>query len=412
MSKTGRRRAAADVVTKVLLAGILVVLLILIVVIVTQRSSEPPPKGSETAAVQDQKPVPGSEAAPVVQPGEAVSRPPEAPPPPPMVGRPDRIREVLQEGKTYEVILTLDLHGPVREKEWGLQSTVSLAYRAEMDMRRTIKKNDGTRVVEWRELGKCRLVKATSRLEDIRFVYTEPGALLFGAIGAGLGILDTYLTGGTITQLAVELVRPVLQFLPGTIQNQLDSYNTKVQGMLDSLSGKKVQITYVDGMGVVELVPIDCTLTREERDFLFASAVLGDAFLLPDVESKPGDTWEVDGAAFADFLPPSWRGVPKGKIVIRRADDFERDGKKFARLVCSSGTLEVDATDASRSRLATFTPRGYLIYNITDGHVQEAELSARIMMHEASRDHLLFESRFETQPEVRTTYFCRIVDSP
>jgi len=449
------RRGATDTTTKVLLLGILIVLLALVFLVVSQRPSVPPEKAAEIASqvkegsqsstvspqksddttsqvkvekpketaqsiasaatpqseVQGKKPVPGSNAPVAVRAGQTVSRPPEVPPPPPSVGRPDRIREILQEGKTYEVILSLDMHGPVREKEWGLQTTVSLAYRAEMDLRRTIKKNDGTRVVELRELGKCRIVKATSKLENIQFVYTEPGTLLFGAIGAGVGLLDAYLTGGVITQLAAAVVVRAIQLLPGSIQKQLDDHNTKVQAMLDSLSGKTVQITYVDGMGVAELVPVGCTLTQEERDFLFTSAVVGDAFLLPDVESKPGDMWEVEGAAFADLLPPSWRSVPRGKIVIRRENDFEKDGKKFARLRCSSGTLQVDATDASRTRLATFTPRGYLIYNITDGHIQEAELAADIAMHEASRDHLLFESRFETQPRVRTTYFCRIMDS-
>ena len=409
MSKTGPRRAAADVVTKALLAGILVVLLILIVLIVTQRSSGPPPKVSETAAVQDQKPVPGSEAAPVVQAGEAVSRPPEAPPPPPMVGRPDRIREVLQEGKTYQVVVTWDLTGPVREKEWGLQTTVNMAYRAELDLRRHIKKNDGFRLVEVREIGNCRMVKATSTV-DIQFVYTEPGSLLFGAIGAGLGLLDAWLTGGQITMLAARLIAPVLATVQGAAEARLNEYNTKVQGMLDSLSGKTVQITYVDGMGVVELMPVGCSLSQEERDLLFTSAVVSDAFLLPDVESKPGDAWEVDGAAFTDFVPPSWRGTPRGKIVVRREQDFEKEGKKYARLRCA-GTVAVDATDASRLRLATLSLRGYLNYNIVAGHIESGELLAEIAMQEASRDHLLFETRFESQPRLRVTYFCQIVDS-
>lgn len=36
----------------------------------------------------------------------------------------------------------------------------------------------------------------------------------------------------------------------------------------------------------------------------FASAVVLDAYLLPDVESKPGDSWQVPGEAFSDLMPP------------------------------------------------------------------------------------------------------------
>jgi len=46
----------------------------------------------------------------------------------------------------------------------------------------------------------------------------------------------------------------------------------------------------------------------------------------------------------------------------------------------------------------------------TNEVITTAELTAVGSMEEASRDHLLFEARFETQPKVRLTYFCRIVN--
>jgi len=436
-----RRTGAADTVTKVLLAAILVALVALVVVVwrgsggpsatqTTEKSrtelQDKQKPEVEQKAAQDKKDTdsskrnenvnpqekqssspetskkPDSEVRVVVQPGQTVSRPPEAPPPPPTVGRADRIREVLQEGKTYEVITTAELTGPVRDKDWGLEKTVHLAYRAETQIRRTIEKNDGRRIVELRHIVDARMVKATSRVE-IKFVPTDRGTRL-------LGWLDRLLTGGTISRLAAHAVAPICRVAESAVQRQIDDENTKVKALLDSLSGKTVRITYEDGRGVVELQPVGCALTEEERDLLFASAVVTDAFLLPDEQSKPGDVWDVDGAAFADLLPPSWRGVPRGKISIRRDEDFEENGAKYARLRCYQGTLRVDATDQSRTRLASLTPRGEVKYNITAGHVESAELTAVGSMEEASRDHLLFEARFETQPKVRLTYFCHIVN--
>jgi len=412
-----RRTGAADTVTKVLLAAILVALVALVVVVWrgsggpsggrTSQESKAELQQNSGAKQQDNHSAetntkPGSRAPELVQAGQTVSRPPEAPPPPPTVGRADRIRDVLQEGKTYEVITTAELTGPVRDKDWGLETTVNLAYRAETQIRRTIEKNDGRRIVELRHIVDARMVKATSTVE-IGFVISDPGVEL-------LSMLDNLLTGGRITAVAAIVVAPIFKSAESIVQKKIDDENTKVKALLDSLSGKTVRITYEDGRGVVELQPVGCALTEEERDLLFASAVVTDAFLLPDEQSKPGDVWDVDGAAFADLLPPSWRGVPRGKISIRRDEDFEENGAKYARLRCYQGTLRVDATDQSRTRLASLTPRGEVKYNITAGHVESAELTAVGSMEEASRDHLLFEARFETQPKVRLTYFCHIVN--
>jgi hypothetical protein len=70
----------------------------------------------------------------------------------------------------------------------------------------------------------------------------------------------------------------------------------------------------------------------------------------------------------------------------------------------------VNATDQTRTRLATLTPQGELKYNITKGHIESATLTAEASITEASRDHLLFEARFETQPKFQSTYSCRMLD--
>ena len=405
------RWGAGDLVLKALLAAILCVLVVLLFVVLLGRREDTrgttPVTGPQPGPVVQpgetvQRPPTGPQPGPVVQPGETVQRPPTAPPPPPMVGKPDRIRDVLQEGKTYEVITTADLTGPVRDKEWGFETTVNLAYRAELRMWRTIEKNDGHQIVERREIKECRMVKGTSTAE-VKFIYTEPGVLLFGGI-------DYLLTGGQATAVAVSVIEPVCAVAGATMQGYLNDNNTKIAAKLDSLSGKTVRITFEDGRGVTTLEPAGCSLTEEERDFLFGSAVLTDAFILPDESSHPGQVWQVDGSAFVDFLPPSWRGVPEGAISIRRERDFEERGNKYALLKCYAGTIQINATDNSRARLATLTPRGELKYNITDGHIESGELNAEGTMEEASRDHLLFETRFETNPTVRLTYSCAIIE--
>ena len=392
-----QQRGATDLVTKILLGGILVVLVILVGVLLWRGGGGD--QGTQSGGAGSGT----GQEKPVVQAGQTVSRPPQSPPPPPQIGRPDRIRDVLQEGKTYEVTTTADLTAPVRDKDWGIETIVHLAYRAEVCFHRKIEKNDGRQVVELRHIQSARMLKATSTVK-IDCLWTKPALLV-------LGFLERYLGGtGEVTAVSAALLDKIFTVGNWAAQATLNEQNTKVKAMLDSLEGKSVRITYEDGRGVVSLVPVGCTLTEEERDFLFASAVVTDAFLLPDKASKPGDEWEVDGGAFVDFLPPSWRGVTSGKVWIRRERDFEENGQKYALLRCYRGTLRVNATDQTRTRLGTLTPRGELKYNITKGHIESATLTAEASITEASRDHLLFEARFETQPKFQSTYSCRMLD--
>jgi imidazolonepropionase-like amidohydrolase len=95
--------------------------------------------------------------------------------------------------------------------------------------------------------------------------------------------------------------------------------------------------------------------------------------------------------------------------MIRRESDDEQSGKKYARLAIRRGTVNVDASDARRTRQGTLSLRGTLRYNITAGHVETADLRADGAVLEASRDHLLFEARWEANPQVIFEYKCQIV---
>ena len=43
---------------------------------------------------------------------------------------PNRIKETLQQGKTYAVVLKAGLESQVEDKAWGFRKVVSLAYYA------------------------------------------------------------------------------------------------------------------------------------------------------------------------------------------------------------------------------------------------------------------------------------------
>ena len=265
-----RRSAGTSPVVTVLLAGILLALAILIALLVTQRGGQ-----STGSASRDDPP-----ATVTVADGQKVQRPdlPSLPKSPQPIGDPGRIKEVLQEGKTYQVVLKIGLDARVEDKAWGVKQVVSMAYAAEMAIDRSIERNDGKRIVEVRYFATSRNVKLLCSVESVTISLGTPGTLILGAL--------EYVYPGTIQTLAT--VRPVAEaILSYGAEDAARSEATRAVAHVNSLSGKKVRITYVNGIGVDSIEPIGCTLTAAERDFVFNTAVLSDYYILPDVKLKP-----------------------------------------------------------------------------------------------------------------------------
>lgn len=384
-------RKGESPVLVVLLILILLTMIALLVVMLTARS----PQGGGPPA--DRAGNTGSQSSRSKSPKES----PAAPEPPKPVGDPNRVRDVLQEGKTYETIVKTGLEAAVIDAAWGVRTTVNLVYATESRVRRTVERNDGKRVVLVCDVLESRSVKLVSDAE-VRFDLGQPGFVI-------LGFLDLAFAGGQGTAVAAA-VGPIAEaVLTAASRALVNEATAKAKAAVDSLEGKKFRVTYVDGEGVVELEPIGCTLTEDEELYLKGLAVLSDCYILPDTQSRPGSYWDVNAQALMDYLPPSWRGRPRGVVTIERDQDYVRGGKQYAALQIRGGTFQVDASDQSRRRLASVTPRGRLEYNISDGYVESAQLNAQASMEEVSTDHLLFETRFETNPRIEIQYTCKML---
>ena len=371
----------------VLLVGILVALVVLIGVLVTQRGGY----------VSGPSPV---RSGPVVADGQTVRRaelshPPPSPKP---VGDPDRIKETLLEGKTYRVVLKAGLNARAEDKAWWRKEVINLAYVVEMQVDRTVERNDGRRVVELRHFVTSRNVKLLCDVEDAAIDLGAPGVLLLGALA--------YLQPGA--GLAVTAAKPVADaILRRGAQEAARGKATRAVAHVDTLSGKTVRITYVDGLGVESVEPVGCTLTRDERDFVAGTAVLSDCYIW-DLRKAVGARWKVDGSQLSGLIDPSLRGTTDGEIHFVRDDDGKEDGRTFAALRVEGGSLMVNSSDASTRRVGTFSPRGTLRYSLTDKVVERATLVGRFDVEEVTTDHILFETSFKTRPTLTVEYACSV----
>jgi hypothetical protein len=350
----------------VLLTGILVALVVLVVVLLTQRGG----------------PVPG----------------PGAPTNPRPIDDPNRIKETLREGKTYSALLKAGFDARVEDKAWWRKEVINLAYLAEMQVDRTIEENDGKRVVELRHFVASRNVKLLCDVESATIDLGAPGVLLLGALASFKP------EAGAVVVAA----KPVADaFLRYGAQEVAQRETSKAVARVDTLSGKRVRITYVDGVGVESVDPVDCTLSAEERDFLVRTAVLSDCYIW-DLKRAPGERWRVDGSQLSGLIDPSLRGSTAGEIDFVRDADGEEDGRRYAVLRVAGGTLMVNSSDASTRRIGSFAPGGTLRYSLADKIVERATLAGRFTVEKVSTDHILFETSFRSRPTLKVEYSCSL----
>lgn len=388
----GRRAGGTSLGVIGLMTGILVTLLILVVILVTRRGgdgSRPAPPGPSP-----------TRPAPVDAVGQTSQRT-ELPAPhksPKPIDDPERIKETLREGKTYSVVLKAGLDARVEDKAWGVKQVVNLAYAAEMHVDRTVETNDGKRVVELRHFLTSRNVKLLYDVEGVTIELGAPGVLL-------LGVLDSLRPGATEV---VALAKPIAESILGYgAQAAGQSAATKAVAHVDTLSGKRVRITYVDGFGVKAIEPVGCTLTRDEFDFVAGTAVLSDCYVW-DLKKAVGERWKVDGAQLSGLLDPSLRGAAEGEIGFIREADGQENGRRFAVLRVEDGDLTVNSSDASTRRIGNLTPRGAMRYSLADRVVEHARLVGRFQIDEVSTNHVLFETRFKSRPTLAVEYACSV----
>ena len=94
-------------------------------------------------------------------------------------------------------------------------------------------------------------------------------------------------------------------------QDAARSEAIKAFAHVDSLSGKKIRIVYVDGVGVESIIPVGCTLTAEERDLVLGTAILSDCYIW-DLKKAPMERWNVDGGQLSGLVDPLVAWLDRG----------------------------------------------------------------------------------------------------
>jgi len=319
-------------------------------------------------------------------------------PKPKPIDQPARIRETAREGATYRTTVKAGFTARSEDKDWGVTAVINSTFMAEFVVNRTVEKNDGRVIVERRHFEQARAVKVLCEAESVQLDLGVPNEMIL----VGLGLIDPGIA------LVAHIVRQAVEegaesAVIAELQNTAKAFT-----QLESIEGKTVRITYEDGFGITEIEPVGCSLTTDEMDYLAGISTLCDYYILPDLETKKGQTWDVEAQHLSVMLDPSWNARPTGMLSMRRLHDELVDDKPMVRLQMYQGTMNMVADDGSSRRVGTLVPRGIMVFDLTDKFLRSAELTGSVAFEQVSTDHLLFEARFRTEPEIKISYWCEL----
>ncbi len=384
-------------VVLVLLGAILVAVLVLIVLMAwphgsmaTRIDAPSPSLGDGQTSTREQLEAQG------VHPGEPSRAFPDT----------SRILQTYKPGRKYRTVVRGTVDSRASAKDWGVVTDMNFHYVGEAEVLRTIESNDGTTITQVLEFTKARNMALFCKAEDVRIDVGPAGQMLL----AGLDLVSG--TPGTWSQLQGLSAKPLLEHIPGAqswADRVLTDESTKVLKYVDTLQGKRVRIQYVNGRGVTEWTPLGCTLSGDEQALIASTAVISDAYILPNLQSKEGDEWTVQGGDFLPVLDPSLQACLTGSLKVRRGSNGGTPERQEARIILDQGSLELQQVTNKKARLGRWAPRGELTFSFADKIVTRATLGGQLHAEERSTDHILFEARFTLQPEYQIDYFCEVL---
>jgi len=353
--------------------------------------------------------------------------PPPPPPPPPAVAGQSNLQLSLPEqskptkvdtsqliqtygvGKTYHSIVQFNLTSTGRNKDWGIAANSTVAYVGEVVIDRTIESNDGTTMVLMQEFPAAKTLIATTQIDGIHIDLPPVGMMML----EGLGHATTFVTGVplkpgwsalTVGSANTVMANPMAQNL---ITKATQDKDAKIFRYIDSIEQKRMKVTFTNGKGVTDIVPLGSDLSADETNLVRLMNYSSDATILPQ-GTKPGDTWTLRGADLMTMIDPSMKAVPSGTVTAQRLADQTVGDRTAAMIEIIKGVLDIVDTTSKDVTNATWAPRGTLVFDFKDKIITSAELEGELLIKNRSTNHFIFEASWSQKPKYKFVYHCEL----
>ncbi len=179
---------------------------------------------------------------------------------------------------------------------------------------------------------------------------------------------------------------------------------TRALAAEDSLSGRRVRVTFSAERGITAVQPLDGNLTGDDLQTILQVALPLDGALLP-AAAWPS-CWTADARAAVAMLGAAQWQVTGGRLDLVTQSCYTARGSDCALIACRSPEIVVESAIAPRTS-GVFRPRGALHYDLTRGMIEAAWFQGPCAVPQLWNDSLLFESRYRSTPMLAVSYHCR-----
>ena len=363
-------------------------------------------------------------------------------------------------GKTYHNEFVGKVFGKGINEDWWLKGICSFQYFYHVESNGKIISNDGETIIEERTFEQA---EEHLFVDDVKLGFDLPldkyDMLIKGLsyAGKGLAIMSTTADGGaclapiiTGISMIIEKSAPFRNWLEklNTVEIDLTVLNEALENAIarewlhadwieckksgekvigrkivdgkdiagtdidQFLKGKTVRITFQNGVGITNLEPIDCSLTKEEEKFIKRGNFIFEQYIMSGSENE-GDDWIVDAELFGGFLDSRMEAHPMGKVGLHRRTDGNEDGQvvKYVEIKKGSSVALEDITKEGKKRSGNISEMSGTCEIVgEDKLVRKATLQGIVRYSEIKPHHLLFKTEFKTKPRLDIQYTCEKKD--
>lgn len=322
----------------------------------------------------------------------------------------DKIVAFYPLGRTVRSLAYVDITGRGRNRQWAIQVDAHFAYRYKFAVVTKVIENRGTAVVFEQDFPEVVQLLATSS-EEVQFdpppwaqvVWTiaekqVPVLIVVRKLAEEVNRLDP--NAKRLLTAALRLTKR-----SGVPIEDDDPLGLAVQ--VEKLSGAKLQIEYVSGLGVTwvkVLKPIDLFNSDELTRLAHKLSPLIDFFIGEVAQMPAGETVEVplaDIAGLTDFGPGS---EASGKLSLKNGGTTPKH-PDWVELLLEGGEVKVQGIVDGVERTGSLRPiKGSFHYDPKDLLVRRADAQWQAEINWVGQGNLLFGTERITDLEIRTFY--------
>jgi len=378
--------------------------------------TEPPHKPAPTSSESHQPPEGTTPAAPAetdqVDIDPPVDRRPKAIPQ-------DVIARFYAPGRKVRSLATMNITGQGSNDAWFIKRDAYFAYRYQVAVETTVKENDGSKVVFEQYFADVTQLRGESRkaislsmpdspLVDVAWTQLEKRLLSkapgYYELKDFINIVDPNLRS-TLTYLHDQFVQDVHA---GSLEND------SIVASLDKLSGLRLELTYVSGLGVIHINVLEGKKIDKGRldQLAYQSSLMMD-YIMGEESKKPvGTPFEVSVRDIQSLCSFTYDVEADGTLKLQKQEDHaQRNDEQVSVMEVLDGQITVKGTVDGLRRNGRITPLpgSYVHYSQDKALVRLAKIGWESNIEWVGEGHLLFGTKHLGNVKVETYYSADLV---